>query len=176
MLPITPKQTPLDSAEKLNLNRNRLHESVSRVADLQTISIAIASASVVAGVIYYALQIRNQNRIRQTDLTMRLYQQLGSKEFMNYWRHAATAEDKDYNEYIKKQGAVELLQISTYFEGVGILLHRKLLDIDMAIELFGEPIKTIWEKNESLLKEMHSDKCFWFEYLYNEIKKREQQK
>jgi len=144
------------------------------MVDLQTASIMVASASVVAGVIYYALQIRNQNRMRQTDLTLRLYQQLGSKEFMNYWRQAITREEKDYNEYIKKHGAVELLQISTFFEGVGILLHRKLLDIDMARELFGEPIKAIWEKNERILKEMHSDKCFWFEYLYNELKKREQ--
>jgi hypothetical protein len=145
------------------------------VADIQTVSIAIASASVVAGVIYYALQIRNQSRIRQTDLTMRLYQQLGSETFMNYWRQATTREEKDYNEYVRKDGAVALLQVSTYFEGVGILLHRKLLDIDMAIQFFGEPAKMIWEKNEAVLKEMHSDKCFWFEYLYNEIKKREQQ-
>ena len=113
------------------------------MVDLQTVSIMVASPSVVAGVIYYALQIRNQSRMRQTDLTMRLYQQLGNKEFMNYWRQAITKEEKDYNEYIKNQGAVELLQISTYFEGVGILLHKKLLDIDMARELFGEPIKMI---------------------------------
>jgi hypothetical protein len=145
------------------------------LSEVQTASIVIASASVVAGVIYYALQIRNQNRMRQTDLTMRLYQQLGSQEFMNYWRHAISKEESDYSEYVKTQGAVELLQISTYFEGVGILLHRKLLDIDMARELFGEPIKAIWEKNELLLKEMHSDKCLWFEYLYTEIEKREQQ-
>jgi hypothetical protein len=144
------------------------------MVDIQTISIAVASASVTVAAIYYAFQIRNQNRMRQTDLTMRLYQQLTSKPFMNYWRQAMTREEKDYNEYVKKQGAVELLQISTYFEGVGILLHRKLLDIDMARELFGEPMKSIWEKNEPILKEMHSDKCFWFEYLYNEVKKKEQ--
>jgi len=147
---------------------------VSIVVDIQTVSIAIASASVVVGVIYYALQIRNQSRMRQTDLTMRLYQQLGSDVFMNYWWQATTREEKDYNEYVKKDGAVALLQVSTYFEGVGILLHRKLLDIDMAIEFFGEPVKMIWEKNRSILREMHSDKCFWFEYLYNEMKKREQ--
>jgi hypothetical protein len=144
------------------------------MVDIQTISIAVASASVTVAAIYYAFQIRNQNRMRQTDLTVRLYQQLTSKPFMNYWRQAMTREEKDYNEYVKKQGAVELLQISTYFEGVGILLHRKLLDIDMARELFGEPMKSIWEKNEPILKEMHSDKCFWFEYLYNEVKKKEQ--
>jgi hypothetical protein len=56
---------------------------------------------------------------------------------------AITREEKDYNEYIKKQVAVELLQISTYSEGVEILLHKKLLDIDMVRELFGEPIKMI---------------------------------
>jgi hypothetical protein len=31
---------------------------------LQTISIAIASASVVAGVVYYALQLRHQIKLR----------------------------------------------------------------------------------------------------------------
>jgi hypothetical protein len=83
-------------------------------------------------------------------------------------------EEKDFNEYVKGQGWKELLKISTYYEGVGFLLHRKLLDIDMATELFAEPVKQIWEKNESTFKEMHSDRCFWFEYLYNELKKREQ--
>jgi hypothetical protein len=107
---------------------------VLRLVDIQTVSIAVASASVVAGVIYYTLQIRNQSRMRQTDLTLRLYQQFGSKEFMNSWWQVITREEKDYNEYVKKYGATELLQISTFFEGVGILLHRKLLHIDMAIE------------------------------------------
>jgi len=49
------------------------------VVDIQTVSIAIASASVVAGVVYYALQLRHQARTRQdvvkarqVDLLMRL--------------------------------------------------------------------------------------------------------
>jgi len=33
------------------------------MVDIQTASITVASASVVAGVIYYALQIRHQNRV-----------------------------------------------------------------------------------------------------------------
>jgi hypothetical protein len=144
------------------------------MVDIQTVSVIIASASVVAGVIYYALQIRHQNRMRQTDLTMRLYQHLGSREFMNSLWQITTREEKDYNEYVKKYGGTELLQISVFFEGIGILVHRKLIDIDMVRDLFGEPIKLIWEKNEPILKEMHADACFWFEYLYNEIKKREQ--
>ncbi len=143
------------------------------MVDIQSVSIVVASASVVAGVIYYALQIRNQNKMRQTDLTLGLYQRFGCQEFMNSWWNVANREEKDYNEYIGKYGAVDLLQISVYFEGVGILLHRKLLNIDMAIQLFGEPVITMWERNSSILKELHTDKCYWFEYLYTEMKKRE---
>jgi len=87
-----------------------------------------------------------------------------------------TREEKDYNEYVKKYGGTELLQISVFFEGIRILLHRKLIDINMVRDLFGEPIKLIWEKNEPILKEMHADACLWFEYVYKEIKKREQRK
>jgi len=48
--------------------------------DVQTVSIAIASASVVVGVVYYALQLRHQAKARQdmvkarhADVFMRLY-------------------------------------------------------------------------------------------------------
>ncbi len=141
------------------------------MVDLQTVSIIVASASVVAGVIYYAWQIRHQNRIRQTDLTLRLIQQFTDKEFTNSWGKAMTRVEKDYDEYIKKYGITELFQISVFFEGVGILLHRKLLDIDVAIEMFAEPVIMMWEKNGLILKQMHADKCFWFEYLYDELRK-----
>jgi len=36
------------------------------VIDIQTISIMLASASVIAGVVYYALQLRHQSKMRQT--------------------------------------------------------------------------------------------------------------
>jgi len=94
---------------------------------------------------------------------------------MNSLWQVVTREEKDYNEYVRNYGGTELLQTSTFAEGVGFLLHRKLLDIDMARELLGEPLKLIWEKNEAVLKKMNADACFWFEYLYNELKKREQQ-
>ena len=43
-----------------------------KMVDIQTLSIAIASVSVVVGIIYYSFQIRNQTKARQTDLVMRL--------------------------------------------------------------------------------------------------------
>ena len=43
--------------QSLILNTLNLVFWVSRVVDIQTVSIMLASASVIAGVIYYALQI-----------------------------------------------------------------------------------------------------------------------
>jgi hypothetical protein len=51
------------------------------MVDIQTISIAIASAGVLLAAIYYVLQIKHQTRLRQTDMVMRLYTTFGSTEF-----------------------------------------------------------------------------------------------
>jgi hypothetical protein len=42
------------------------------VVDIQTVSIAIASASVVAGIVYYAFQLRHQSKIREMDAIVRM--------------------------------------------------------------------------------------------------------
>jgi hypothetical protein len=49
-----------------NTNSPNLVFWVSRMVDIQTVSIAIASAGVFLAAIYYILQIRHQTRIRQT--------------------------------------------------------------------------------------------------------------
>jgi len=142
------------------------------MVDLGTVSIVVASASVVVGVVYYAWEIRNQNRMRQIDLTVRLSQQFTAKEFIESWGLAMTREEKDLKEYTKKYGLTELFQISTFFESIGFLLHRKFLDNDVAVELWAEPVIMMWEKYGTMLKQLHSDKCFWFEYLNNELKRK----
>ena len=43
------------------------------MVDIQTISIAIASAGVFLAAIYYTIQIRHQTKMRHTDLVVRLY-------------------------------------------------------------------------------------------------------
>jgi hypothetical protein len=52
---------------------------VSIVVDIQTVSIAIASASIVVAVVYYILQIQHQKKVRQTDLIIMREQQLQQK-------------------------------------------------------------------------------------------------
>lgn len=51
------------------------------MVDLQTVSVTVASASVVVAAIYYIFQVRHQRKTRDTELVMRLYAIFSKKEF-----------------------------------------------------------------------------------------------
>jgi len=159
------------------------------MVDIQTVPIAIASASVVVGVIYYAFQVRHQTKIRQTDLVMRLYSTMGSKEFLETMGEVFALQYKDFEDYEKKYGSwlskgptqLAIFEVAVYFQGVGLLLFRKIIDIGFTYNLLGfSTVKVCWEKTKPVivgLREQFNDPtfCVWFEYLYDEMKKREQQ-
>lgn len=150
------------------------------MVDIQTVSIAIASAGVFAAAIYYIFQIRHQTRIRQTDLIMRLYSRFGSEGFQKLLDKIRRRKDKGFHDYEEKYGWAEWIAIGTFFEGIGVLLHRKLVDIGLVDDLFTAPIKMAWgEMKDSIIearKEWGQPTIFeWFEYLANEMTKREQE-
>ena len=153
--------------------------------DVQTMSIAIASAGVMAGIIYYAFQVRHQTKLRQTDLIMRLHSQACSKEFVEAYQKVSSMQFNDYNDFVKKYGSLyaegpeqtAIIMCAMFMEGIGILLHRRLVDIEAIQELF--PVEIGWRKLEPVLvgtREQYGRPGIyeWFEYLYNEVKKREQ--
>jgi hypothetical protein len=155
------------------------------MSEVQTVSIAVASASVTLAAFYYIWQIRHQNKVRQTDLVMRLYSALYSREFTEALTTYLTADFKDFDDFIKKYGpsipSEHPVQIAgqmvfSYFDAVGELLHKKLIDIETVEDLF--QVRLYWEKISPLMKDIRTQidepRMFeWFEYLYNEMKKRE---
>jgi hypothetical protein len=155
------------------------------MVDIQTISIAIASASVVAGVIYYSLQIRHQNlqiqqqtKTRQTDLLVRLFSTMMSKDWLEAWEKVRDRETLDYDDYKEKYGFVEANEIYVFFDQLGRLLHKGLIDLDLLPLETGQIIIT-WEKIKPIIegsrKKFNEPKLgYGAEYLCNELKKREQ--
>jgi len=163
------------------------------VVELQTISIAIASASVVAGVIYYSLQVRHQNlqiqqqnKMRQTDLLMRLHLAFSTRETVDACLKYLSTEYKDYDDFVKKygspmaEGQVQSVFaiMGMFFEGIGVLLKNRLVDLNLVIELF--TVDMFWLKMkplaEGMRKQFNEPRLYErFEYLYNETKKREQE-
>ena len=146
------------------------------MVDIQTISIAVASASVIAGVIYYAFQIRQQTKIRQMDFIMRMMPSLStSKEEMQRADAFRKAKFENFEEFEEKY-YVEARRDADLWENVGVLVKRKLVDISLVADLFNVSFR--WEKLKPWVEETrrryNSPKVYeWFEYLYNEVKKRE---
>jgi hypothetical protein len=70
--------------------------------------------------------------------------------------------------------------VGTFFEGIGVLVKRRLISMDLVDDLFGTMILHTWEKFKPLVKgrreqEETTETLQWFEYLYNEMLKRKQQ-
>ena len=160
---------------------------VSEVVDITEISAMLAAAGVLVGVVYYLLDIRNQAKTRQTDLVMRLYATFSSNEFQDAWtkvrKRAREIEGMDgIYEFEEKVGGLrEFNQVGLFFEGVGILLKRKIVDSTMIEDLFGGAISRAWETVRTGIikgRQQLNDPTiyYYFEYLYNEMKKREQPK
>jgi hypothetical protein len=164
---------------------------VSRVVDIYEISAIVAAIGVLVGVIYYVLDLRHQTKMRHTDLVMRLYSDWGSEELQKAVGTVMRLEFKDYDDYVKKYGSslttdafAGIWKVAWFFNGVGVLVQGKLADVELVDKLFGYMILGIWEGLKPIIEGMKKQlsphareqrALEWFEYLYNEMKKREQQ-
>lgn len=158
------------------------------ISSINAVSGILAAVGVIVGVVFAVLQLRDLVKTRQTDLVIRLYSHFSTKELQEAYFTVRTLDFVDYNDFMEKYRVgvsavpvVQLLaQVCKFFEGVGVLLHRKLVDIGLVDDLFHTEATLLWEKvkpiAEGRRKELNQPTIYqWFEYLYNEMKKREQQ-
>lgn len=143
------------------------------------ISAIVAAVGVLVGVVYYILDLRQQTKVRKTDLLVRLFSNMNNKDWLEAWEKVRDREIMDYGDYKEKHGFVEANQVYLLHDQLGRLLQKGLIDIDF-LPLETGQIKIAWEKLKPLIegsrKKYDEPKLgSGFEYLYNEIKKREQQ-
>jgi hypothetical protein len=150
-----------------------------KMLDIPSISAIIAAVGVLIGVVLTVLEVRNLVETRQTDLVIRLYSTFGSEELQDAWEKTQTREYKDFNAYRREYGLREVNEVGWFFEGVGVLLHRRLIDIGLVDDLFSSPVKRAWERLKPIAEGERNQTqrpqiWEWFEYLYNEMQNREQ--
>jgi len=111
---------------------------------LQTLSIVVASAGILIAAIYYVLEIKQQTKIRQMDLVMRLFSTFNSNEFQE--------------EYLLNRKIVSTDLVQQLFSQLIQIMWEKSKPIQEGLrKKYNQPK---WGE--------------WFEYLYNEMKKSEQ--
>jgi hypothetical protein len=154
------------------------------MVDIASISAAIAVPGILLALFFTIQQLRRLEWQRKTDLLIRLSTDYASEEFLHTEQELYFMNVKNYKEFQKKYGPwskkhpiyFQLFRRGWFFNMVGVLLHRKLVDIKVVDDLFGYNVIWIWEKMspiwEGVRKDLDVPKSLeWFEYLYYEIKK-----
>jgi len=156
------------------------------VFDITQISAVIAAAGVLIGVLYYALQMRHQEKIRKTDLVVSLYSTWVTKEFSEATLKTWNLDSEGYDDFVRKYGPwfsdtevyADLRMVGNFFELLSILLSTGLVDFDMVLMTFGIAIEKTWKKLEPLIgggRKAYGPYLYYnFEYLYNRVKERQQ--
>jgi hypothetical protein len=148
------------------------------MVDIQTVSIAIASAGVFAAAIYYIFQIRHQTKMRKTEVLTRLYSTMVSKDWLEAWQKVRDREILDYEDYSGKYGTVELNELFVFLTQLGMLMKKGLIDIDLIPLSYGQ-VSNQWAKIKPMVeggsKKWNMPKLGdEVEYLCSELKKRDQ--
>jgi hypothetical protein len=154
--------------------------------DIPSISAIAAALGVLVGVVIALVELRNLVKQRQTDLVTRLSSDIAlDRESLEAFVDIVEAEFEDYDDFVKRYGKfisknqvpMSFMMMGNFYEQIGVLLRNRLIDASLVDQLF--PVIITWEKTKPLVegmrKEYHDPGFFeWFEYLYNEMKKREQ--
>ena len=157
------------------------------MVDITEISATVAAAGLIAGVVYSAFQIRHQTRTRQSDLAWRMEQTLYADDYREAILKVLNLDFKDYEDFVKKYGPYlsdnptmkALTKINVLYGGLGNLVARKLVDFELVYGVFDTACCRAWEKVKPIIEGYRKASnqptyLLDFEYLYNEMKKREQ--
>ena len=151
------------------------------MASFEFLAVILTGLGLTVSILYYTTVLQNANKTRQTQLFMNLYNTYHSPDFRRKWHDLLKREWTDYEDWQKKYGqdsedlAAHTSMLS-FFNGIGVLLKRNLIDIEIVEDLLSVNIRGYWKKVESLVyrtreiidePKMYAD----FEYLYNEVMK-----
>lgn len=151
--------------------------------EIQATYYMVAATGVLVAAVYYILNMRATLQTRQAQLFIQLYTIFTSYEFKTKWNEIMNVwEWDDFEDFNAKYGLVsnpaefsKFDLVGTFFEGIGVLIKRGLIDVTLVDDLMSGHIVWAWEKFEPLVKDyrivMNWPQCLeWWEYLYHEVK------
>ncbi len=124
------------------------------MVDADTISIVIAATSIVIATAYYITIVRNTNRTRQAQLFMQFHSKGMNKELIRDITEINVSWTwKDVDEFFHKYGPetnldawAKFVSVWAYYEGMGTLAKKNLINVEMIPEMLAIAIVDFWEK------------------------------
>jgi hypothetical protein len=116
-------------------------------------------------------QLRQNNELANMDMVMRLYEFANTAEVQNSWvtvLHSEVNTTQDWQNLSTKD-QVSFYQIAALFESLGVLVQRKLVQLDVIDDMF--QIELAWEKlrhfTQAIRDRFGQESSYvGFEYLY----------
>jgi hypothetical protein len=165
---------------------------------LQTVSYLVGAVSFAVTCAYYIVNLANNRRnqeltlkaqdqtleTRQAQLFMQLYGIYESKDFLKDYTDLWRYEYIDINDWMSKyhplknpEAYASFMRIGRFYEGVGILVEKKLISMDLVMELMREAILFNWDRLKVYAygqRELtHMPIWVHFENLANEVRARQ---
>ena len=155
--------------------------------DVQTATVVVTGISVIIGVILSINSRKQELETRQAQLFMQVYNRWSQRDTVKAYgvvryKHKWT----DLKDWFSKYGAdvdpeayAYTMTLNTFFEGLGVLVKKDLIDIDLVEDLFSQRIIWYWEQNQQPvigdIRKFTKDPTQYdsIEYLYNVMKQRQ---
>ena len=147
----------------------------------------LQTVGLLVGIAYYLIIIGNSQRTQQLQLEtrhaqlfMQIYTTIYDERFMKKLIEVNAWQWEDNEDYRRKYGDIEqrtkLMSTIGFYEGLGVLVKRGLIDPVFVADLFGGWVLRFWRKFESNIKERRErtgNKIAQenIEYLFNELQK-----
>jgi len=141
---------------------------------LQTLSYTAGAISVVLGVIYYGINLREQTRNRRVALASNLLSSLNSKEGVRDYYELLSMQWTDFDDFYSKYDSSvnpeNFIKRAHWFyicEHVGWQYRQGLVDLDTINVAGGLNIATIWRKFKPIYDEYLKREGFTFPHTDN---------
>ena len=117
---------------------------------IQALREVVTIVGVIAGLSYYLMSVRNQNRARQAQLLMNIYNALTSSEVADHEYLLSTVEMKgieDWNTIRENREAYRAFNFwLVYYEGIGVLVREGYVEIGLVAKLLSGNVVWFWER------------------------------
>lgn len=155
---------------------------------LQTIGILLTAVTVSIAAVYYTMTLRYTRRNQEMQLETRqaqLFMQIFGRHFERETREninfVRNIQYENYDDFMDKYGLennpdyIRISSLAAYFEGIGVLVKRNLIDPTIVDDLMSGPIINYWEQMREYIEERRErtgvvEALEHVEYLYGVVK------
>lgn len=151
---------------------------------VETLLDVVPAASVAVALVYYGLQIRNQNKAREAQMYITIWDKFSDPGFLERYFEVQNHEWTDFEDYLERYAGIQqrdpmqfarTVSVGTMLEGVGVLVKRGFLNPLYVADLMASIVLNYWEKRRDVTVELRrrwGNPRIWeqIEVLYDRIK------